>query len=174
MTRRYTARTTVESPALLVARHPLGEADLIVRLFTESHGMVSAIARNALRSHKRFPALEPMHLLGVRLELGERDLATLVEARLERPRIAATMRSMGQRLELAVRTDVVTPFFHAELRGTEGHFRGDWQVLRPGRIYRLLWAPHDERYGRRGTDATRLSVARRNLRTLSLYDLYEH
>ncbi len=44
-----------------------GDADLMVTLLTEARGEVSAVAM-ARRSAKRFPALEPMHLLrrGVR------------------------------------------------------------------------------------------------------------
>jgi DNA repair protein RecO (recombination protein O) len=90
---RRLAHARVDTSALLVAKNPLGEADVMVKLFTESHGMVSAVARNALRSQKRFPALEPMHLLRVRLELSPlREVATLAEAALERPRIGLTTR----------------------------------------------------------------------------------
>lgn len=87
------ATTRLETPALLVARHPVGEADLVVRFFTQSIGMVSAMARNARRSSKRFGALEPMHLLRVRIDCSPvRELGTLTEARLERPRLGLTAR----------------------------------------------------------------------------------
>jgi beta-mannosidase len=89
---------------------------------------------------------------------------------LPRPRVTAKVRSRGDGLELAVRTDAVTPFFHAELDGIEGHFRGDWQVLRPGRSYVLPFVPHVHR----GARAIGLGEARRRLSTQSLYDLYEH
>jgi len=101
------------------------------------------------------------------------NFATLVPwkwARLPKPRIDASLGTRADSLELAVRTNVVTPFFHAELARGEGHFRGDWQVLRPGRTYRLRWMPHFDR----GARATSLAVARRELRKLSLFDLYEH
>jgi hypothetical protein len=91
-------------------------------------------------------------------------------ARLPKPRIDATLRAARHGLELVVRTDVVAPFFHAELTSKEGHFRGDWQVLRPGRRYRMPWVPHFDR----GESATPLGHARSRLRTLTLYDLHEH
>jgi beta-mannosidase len=101
------------------------------------------------------------------------NFATLVPwkwASLSKPRIATTLRARAGTVELAARADVVTPFFHAELAGAEGHFRGDWQVLRPGRTYRMRWAPHFDR----GARATGLVEARQRLRVLSLYDLYDH
>jgi DNA repair protein RecO (recombination protein O) len=98
------AQTSLVTHALVVGRHPLGEADLIVRLFTESSGMLSAMARNARRSNKRFAALEPLHTLRVRVESSSvRELGTLVEAAFERPRIGITtklvaMEAAGQAL----------------------------------------------------------------------------
>lgn len=76
------------SHALLLARVAYGETDLVVTLFTESHGRVSALARGARRSTKRFGgALEPMHTLRVAFEdRPQGELATLREAALERPR----------------------------------------------------------------------------------------
>jgi beta-mannosidase len=91
-------------------------------------------------------------------------------ARLTKPRIAKALRATRGGIELRVRTSAVTPFFHAELDGLEGHFRGDWDVLRPGRTYRLPWVPHLDR----GASATRLAFARATLRTLCLWDLHEH
>jgi beta-mannosidase len=89
---------------------------------------------------------------------------------LPKPRIDATLKAARHGLELVVRTSAVAPFFHAELAGKEGHFRGDWQVLRPGRTYRMPWVAHVDR----GESATRLGDARPRLRTLTLYDLNEH
>jgi beta-mannosidase len=91
-------------------------------------------------------------------------------AHLSKPRIETTLRSNRRGLELVVRTNTVTPFFHAELAGREGHFVGDWRVLRPGRVYRMPWVPHVDR----GENATPLGAARARLRTLSLCDLNEH
>ncbi len=49
-------------------RVPFGEADVMVTFFTAERGMMSAVARGARRSSKRFPSIEPMHLLRVGLE----------------------------------------------------------------------------------------------------------
>ena len=77
--------------ALLVRRVAYGESDWIVHLFTEVDGAVSAIARRARRSSKRFAALEPLHLLRVEYEVCEsRELATLTEVKLQLPRIGLT------------------------------------------------------------------------------------
>ncbi|AUX21065.1 DNA repair protein RecO [Sorangium cellulosum] len=78
----------LRTEALLVRRVPLGEADLVVGLFTERRGLLSGVARGGRRSAKRFPALEPMHLLRVTLELRPgAELAQLTEAAIERPRL---------------------------------------------------------------------------------------
>jgi DNA repair protein RecO (recombination protein O) len=88
MPRVARARTErLRSDALLVRRVPFGEADLMISLFTEERGLVSAVARSARRSWKRFAALEPMHLLRVALE--ERpgvELMSLAETSIARPR----------------------------------------------------------------------------------------
>lgn len=89
MRRTVRARTErLRCEALLVRSAPFGDADSMVTLFTEARGIVSAVARSARRSHRRFPALEPMHLL--RVSLDERpgtDLAVLLESSLARPRV---------------------------------------------------------------------------------------
>ncbi|NLE85469.1 MAG: DNA repair protein RecO [Myxococcales bacterium] len=74
--------------ALLLGRVAYGESDLVVTLLTEPLGRVSALARGARRSSKRFAgALEPMHTLRVSLDERPRaDLAVLREAALDRPR----------------------------------------------------------------------------------------
>jgi DNA repair protein RecO (recombination protein O) len=78
--------------ALLVKRVEYGEADLVLTLFTERYGRVSALARGARKSSRRFAgALEPMHTLEVRLEeRPERELFGLREARIATPRRALT------------------------------------------------------------------------------------
>jgi DNA repair protein RecO (recombination protein O) len=78
--------------ALLVKRVEYGEADLVLTLFTERFGRVSALARGARKSTRRFAgALEPMHTLEVRLEeRPERELFGLREARITTPRRALT------------------------------------------------------------------------------------
>ncbi|MCC6554080.1 MAG: DNA repair protein RecO [Polyangiaceae bacterium] len=89
MARSVRARTErLRSEALLLRRVPFGEADLVVSLFTERSGVVSAVARGGRRSSKRFSALEPMHLL--RVSIDERpgaELGQLAEASIERPRL---------------------------------------------------------------------------------------
>lgn len=74
--------------ALLLRKVPYGEADAVVTFFTEARGVTSAIARAALKSVKRFGALEPLHLLRVTLEEKPgAELHLLVEARLAVPRL---------------------------------------------------------------------------------------
>jgi DNA repair protein RecO (recombination protein O) len=78
----------VVSDALLLRRVEYGETDLVLTLLTERLGKVSALARGARKSSKRFGgALEPMHTLTV--ELDERpgaELFTLAFAKLKTPR----------------------------------------------------------------------------------------
>lgn len=78
----------LQTEALLIRSTPFGDADLMVTLFTEEKGTLSAVARSARRSRRRFPALEPMHLLRVALDerLGG-DVAFLTESTLARPRL---------------------------------------------------------------------------------------
>jgi DNA repair protein RecO (recombination protein O) len=98
------SRQRLRSPALLLRRVAYGETNLLVTLFTEQTGKVSAVARGARRSARRFPALEPMHLLRVALELTPgRELGMLAEATIERPRLRLTaslpcMEAAGQGL----------------------------------------------------------------------------
>ncbi len=92
--RKASARHATE--ALLLRRVEYGEADLVLTLLTQKLGKVSALARGARKSSKRFgSALEPMHTLAV--ELDERpgaELFTLLEAKLAVPR-AAILRSLS-------------------------------------------------------------------------------
>ena len=77
----------IESAALLVRSVAYGEADIIATFFTETDGKVSAVVRSARRSTKRFGgALEPIHELLVTLDDKGRELCTLKEARIGRPR----------------------------------------------------------------------------------------
>ena len=77
----------IESAALLVRSVAYGEADLIATFFTETDGKVSAVVRGARRSTKRFGgALEPIHELVIALEDKGKELCTLKEARIGRPR----------------------------------------------------------------------------------------
>jgi DNA repair protein RecO (recombination protein O) len=67
---------------LVLRRVPYRDSDLVISLFTETLGAVSALARGARKSQKRFGgALEPMHTLNVQLEeSSSRELLTLSEA----------------------------------------------------------------------------------------------
>jgi hypothetical protein len=65
-------------------------------------------------------------------------------------------------------TNRVTTFFHAEIKGREGHFAGDGQTLRPGRKYVFPWVPHY----REGFPS--LAEARKCTRVSSFYDLFDH
>jgi DNA repair protein RecO (recombination protein O) len=77
----------IESAALLVRSVAFGEADIIATFFTETDGKVSAMVRGARRSTKRFGgALEPIHELVIALDDKGKELCTLKEARLRRPR----------------------------------------------------------------------------------------
>jgi beta-mannosidase len=101
------------------------------------------------------------------------NFATLVPWKwvtLPKAKIVTKLRAGEDGIELAVKSAQVIPFFHAELTGLEGHFVGDWQVLRPGTEYRLRWKPHVERGGKMPT----LGQARRMLGVMSLYDTYAH
>lgn len=71
--------------AVIVRRTPVGESDLIVALFTREYGRVSAVARGARRSRRRFPAgLEMLAVLSVTLGRRRRgsELYGLEEAEL--------------------------------------------------------------------------------------------
>jgi DNA repair protein RecO (recombination protein O) len=91
--------------ALLLKRVEYGDADLVLTLFTEKLGRVSALARSARRSQRRFgSSLEPLHTLEVRLEdRPKNELSLLREARIVTPRSALTtslerMRAAGRAL----------------------------------------------------------------------------
>ncbi len=89
MTRGARGGSSHGAHALLLARVAYGEADLVVTFFTDSLGRISALARGARRSSKRFAgSLEPMHTL--RVEVDERpsgELFSLREATIDKPRL---------------------------------------------------------------------------------------
>jgi beta-mannosidase len=98
------------------------------------------------------------------------NFATLVPwkwAPLVKPAVRTLLRKGRYGVELTVRSSQVVPYFHAELDGLEGHFVGDWQVLKPGKTYRFLWVAHVER----GAKSPTLAEAKKRLTTLNLYDL---
>jgi len=80
--------------ALLLRTVPVRESDLMVTLFTQVEGKITAVARGARRSTKRFGgALEPLHELRVALEDRSRDAGTMHvmhEVRIERARLGLT------------------------------------------------------------------------------------
>lgn len=82
------ARAPSRTAALLLRRVDHGESDLVVQLYSEQLGRISALARGARRSQRRFGgALEPLHELTVALDAGRSsDLYQLREAALARPR----------------------------------------------------------------------------------------
>lgn len=83
---------SIEAQALLLGRIPFGESDLIVHLFTDVTGRISALARGARKSQKRFSgSLEPIHTLKIEVSRSPRgELYTLREAQLKRPRTGLT------------------------------------------------------------------------------------
>jgi DNA repair protein RecO (recombination protein O) len=74
--------------ALVLRRTPYGEADLVVSLLSEKLGQVSALARAARKSQRRFGgSLEPFHTLEAELdEAPGAELLRLREARVVGPR----------------------------------------------------------------------------------------
>jgi len=87
------ARKSHRTRALLLRRVEHGESDLIVWLFTEELGRLSALARGARRSQRRFGGmLEPFQTLVVELDepAGGGELFTLREATLDVSRIGLT------------------------------------------------------------------------------------
>jgi DNA repair protein RecO (recombination protein O) len=97
---RESVRTT---RALVLRRTEYGEADLVLSLFTESFGKISALARGARKSSRRFGgSLEAMHTLELRLdERPASELFSLREARIAVPRMGLT--GSLERLEAAGR-----------------------------------------------------------------------
>jgi beta-mannosidase len=99
------------------------------------------------------------------------NYATLVPwkwANLSKPSVKTSLRQGKSGVELVIQSKQVVPYFHADLKGLEGHFAGNWQVLKPGKTYRLPWVAHVER----GAQPPGLREAKSRLQTLSLYDLY--
>jgi len=87
-----------------------------------------------------------------------------------KPRLSTKLVAIDGGVALEVTPTTVVPFFHAELGELEGHFVGDWQVLRPNTTYRLPWVAHTER----GASMPTLAQARAQLTTLSLWDTVAH
>ena len=100
------APRTIRSSAVLVRSVDYGEADRIVTLLTERHGLLALIARSARKSQKRFAgALEPFGVIEAELAIGRGDVGRLASARLMRgfPSLLGSltaMREAGRALEL--------------------------------------------------------------------------
>lgn len=92
MKRRLTSQRAHRTRALLLRRTEHGESDLVVSLFTLELGRVSALARGARKSARRFGgALEPFHTLRIDVdEPSGSDLFLLREAALDVPRTLLT------------------------------------------------------------------------------------
>jgi len=91
VTRRVSHRAH-RTLALLLRKVEHGETDLVLSFFTEDFGRVSALARGARKSARRFGgSLEPFHTLRVHIdEPPNSDLFVLREAALDSPRVALT------------------------------------------------------------------------------------
>ncbi len=83
---------THDTRALLVRKVGYGESDLVVTLFTQELGRISALARGARKSRRRFSGtLEPMHTLRVRFDKRAGvELCTLTESSIDQARIRLT------------------------------------------------------------------------------------
>ena len=81
----------VRSEALLVRVVEFRESDLVLTFMTQAEGRVSAIARAARKSRKRFGGtLEPMHTLAITWDDRGGELVTLKDAQLVRVREGLT------------------------------------------------------------------------------------
>jgi DNA repair protein RecO (recombination protein O) len=99
------ARTVVDR-AFLLRAVDFGDADRIVTFLAEETGKVSALARGARKSKRRFAgSLEPFSLLEIELKHGRGELDTLVRSKLagSYPSILASLEKMtacGQALAI--------------------------------------------------------------------------
>jgi DNA repair protein RecO (recombination protein O) len=78
---------TIASEALLLRTVAYGESDAIVTVLTESDGKLTALARGARKSKRRFAgSLEPVHTLALRIDDKGGEMCFLREARIARAR----------------------------------------------------------------------------------------
>jgi len=69
---------SLQSEAIVLRTLPLREADLLVTLFTRSHGKVRGVAKSALKSKKRFGgALEPLTVVAAHWEVRSHELVRI-------------------------------------------------------------------------------------------------
>ncbi|HHH11702.1 MAG TPA: DNA repair protein RecO [Sorangium sp.] len=98
MARARLHKHALTSAALLLRATPFADSDLIVRLFTERLGAVTALARGARKRNKRFSSLEPMHRLKVTFDVTPgREMVTLREARVSKPRLGLVTKLLPMR-----------------------------------------------------------------------------
>ncbi len=86
-------------------------------------------------------------------------------APVEKPQVKTELRWGRGGLDLRAESRNIVPFFHAQLKGWEGHFDGDWKALKPGEKYVFRWISHFRRA------PGSLAEAKRRLRTTTFYDL---
>lgn len=88
---------SIQASALVLGRVPYRDSDLILQLFTDGHGRLSALARGSRNNSKRFTgSLEPMHTLRVELSDKPRgELHTLKDAQILRARTTLTSHLEG-------------------------------------------------------------------------------
>lgn len=97
------ASERVATRALVLRRTATGDADVLVTAFTEAAGVLTVSARAARRATSKLGALEPIHTLRVVIETHPgRDIAKLVESRIERARTRVL--EDAARLEAAFQT----------------------------------------------------------------------
>lgn len=95
LTRTRKIRKRSISEALILRRVNVGDADLMVTLWTKQEGPLSVMASSARRAKSKFSALEPLHTLRVVYDVGlDAPTGRLVEAELIRPRLGIT-RDLG-------------------------------------------------------------------------------
>ena len=120
------AKERLTTDALIVRFVPYRDSDAIVHLFTERAGLVTAMARGARKSRRRFTSLEPMHTLRITVEVSPaREMGTLVETEMSRLRLGMTgrldaMEAAGQALRWVRRAAMSTspePGLWSELTG---------------------------------------------------------
>lgn len=77
------SRQRLTSPAIVLRRYPMGEADRLLVLFTPENGLVRAVAKGLRRSRKRFAGiLDLLYLVETDLQRRKGSLLLLEEARL--------------------------------------------------------------------------------------------
>ncbi|NLY95336.1 MAG: DNA repair protein RecO [Myxococcales bacterium] len=96
------ALAEIETEALVLRKVEYGDADLILSLYTESRGRISAIARSARKSRKRFTgALDPGSLVLVRY----------------RPKASGAMETLAQSSLVDAHVGVLTSLVRIEQMG---------------------------------------------------------